>query len=177
MQDLLSFPNISASDTAGQISQIKSYLLQMKEQLEFILQNIGSDNLSAELRNQLVNLGAKVETANKTASDGQQKVESAVSKQVLTISDVINSAMFSAAMDGAKEEIYNSVAVSIDNGFKLCDGTMVCYGKYDGDVSFPVSYTDTPVIITTPYAEITAMKNGFTSSETGFAWVSLGRYK
>ena len=49
MIDLLPFPRISSSSTEKQIEDIYEYLIQLKEELEFILGNISSENLSSEL--------------------------------------------------------------------------------------------------------------------------------
>ena len=49
MYDILPFPNITATDTEEQVKQINNYLIQFKEELEFILTNIGEENLSDNL--------------------------------------------------------------------------------------------------------------------------------
>lgn len=53
MFDILPFPRISGNTPEEQIPEIIKYLNQFKESLEFILMNIGTENLSAELKTKL----------------------------------------------------------------------------------------------------------------------------
>lgn len=62
MYDILPFPNITGETPAEQLEQINSYLIQLKEELEFILTGISADNLSEDLRRQLAALGADIST-------------------------------------------------------------------------------------------------------------------
>ena len=161
MNDMLEFPNITALDTAGQIQQIRSYLIQLKEQLEFILTNIGSDNLSVALRQQLNKLGADIRTTQTETSNSVQRVESAVSKQVLTVSDVINSTQYQA-----------------NGSLKLIDGTVICYGTGAAEVTFGAEYSDVPTVITSPNIAATITTTGFTTDSTeAYSWLAIGRYE
>lgn len=68
--------------------------MQFKETLEFILTNIGIDNLSDDLVNKLNILGADIEKTNTVKEEELQQVSS----KMLTVSDVINSEAFKAAL-------------------------------------------------------------------------------
>lgn len=174
MNDMLEFPNITALDTAGQIQQIRSYLIQLKEQLEFILTNIGSDNLSVALRQQLNKLGADIRTTQTETSNSVQRVESAVSKQVLTVSDVINSTQYQASIQGVKD----AVAIGENGSLKLIDGTVICYGTGAAEVTFGAEYSDVPTVITSPNIAATITTTGFTTDSTeAYSWLAIGRYE
>ena len=95
MFDVLPFPNITATDTKEQVAQISSYLIQLKEELEFILTGIGVENLSEELRSQLQSLGAKIENQKEEQDDMVQQIV----HKTLTVSDVLNSSAFEEYMD------------------------------------------------------------------------------
>ena len=95
MFDLLTFPNITATDTKEQVSQINNYLIQLKEELEFILTSIGTENLSEELRSELRSLGAKLDTQKEEQDDVVQQIV----HNSLTVSDVLNSEEFEDYMD------------------------------------------------------------------------------
>ena len=98
MQDFLPFPNITATEPEEQIVQINNYLLQLKEELEFILTNISTENLSQELLKAITS-GAK--------SDGFTTEQLSMVQQMagkgLSISDVVNSKEFAMFSDGLKE--------------------------------------------------------------------------
>ena len=49
MIDLLPFPRLSSSTPEKQIEDLYEYLIQLKEELEFILGNISKENLSSDL--------------------------------------------------------------------------------------------------------------------------------
>ncbi len=101
MFDILPFPNITGTTQTEQLAQINNYLIQLKEELEFILTNIGADNLSAELRLKLNNLGAELTLRKEEQEDAAAQIKS----KTLTASDVINSEPFTAAINGIKEEL------------------------------------------------------------------------
>jgi hypothetical protein len=87
MQDRLPFPHITARTPEEQLMQVKDYLFQFKEELEFILSNISADNLSNELVDKLNSLGAEVK---KEAEDRDEQFQ----QSVLSVSDVFNSPTF-----------------------------------------------------------------------------------
>ena len=69
MSDILSMPNITASDTQGQVSQIKSYLIQLNEQLEFALNKISTDNTSVDnLYNEVNNVANNLAFTSKVVN-------------------------------------------------------------------------------------------------------------
>ena len=50
-------PNISASaDASTQMAQMRSYLYQMQEQLQYVLTNLDTENMSDTLRSKLQGL-------------------------------------------------------------------------------------------------------------------------
>jgi cysteine synthase len=90
---MLPFPNIEAKSIEELSFQTNNYLIQFKETLEFILANIGPDNLSSDLIEKLNSLGAEVEkTVEETEDQFQQ-----VAGNALTVADVINSNAFKEA--------------------------------------------------------------------------------
>jgi hypothetical protein len=90
MYDMLPFPNIEAKTIEELTFQTNNYLIQFKETLEFILANIGPDNLSADLIEKLNSLGAEVEKTIEDTEDQFQQVAS----NTITVADVINSDVF-----------------------------------------------------------------------------------
>lgn len=101
MYDILPFPNITGTTQAEQLVQINNYLIQLKEELEFILANIGVDNLSNELRLRLNSLGSEIALRKEEQEDSAAQIR----KNALTVSDVINSEPFNATIDGIKKEL------------------------------------------------------------------------
>lgn len=102
MYDMLPFPNITAKTVEEQAAQINNYLIQFKETLEFILTNISADNLSPDLVEKLNNLGVEIEKSSEETTDQIQQVSS----KAITVSDVINSGAFGAAIDNAIPKQY-----------------------------------------------------------------------
>lgn len=90
MYDILPFPNITATDAKEQMSQINNYLIQLKEELEFILTNISADNLSPELLSQIRSLGADVKTTREEQVDATQQI----TQRMVSVSDVVDSQLF-----------------------------------------------------------------------------------
>lgn len=112
MFDILPFPNITSAETKEQVAQINNYLIQLKEELEFILTNIGADNLSPELRDKLNALGADIETSK----DEYERVTQQVHNQSISVSDVINSPLFDTALEGATNDCVTSITVNYETG-------------------------------------------------------------
>lgn len=94
MYDILPFPNINATNINDLVGQTNNYLIQFKETLEFVLMNISIDNLSQELIERLNTLGADIQKSNEDREDQLQQV----SNKTLTVSDVVNSEVFKAAL-------------------------------------------------------------------------------
>lgn len=113
MYDILPFPNITATDAKEQVAQINNYLIQLKEELEFILTNISADNLSPELLSQIRNLGAEV----KTTKEKQEDVAQQMTSRMITVSDVVNSKTF-------KDSTISGVNVNGNQLAKDADGSV-----------------------------------------------------
>lgn len=115
MYDVLPFPNIVATQSAEELTaQINNYLIQFKESLEFALMNISTDNLSPDLIERLNTLGADIEKSIEERDDQIKQV----ANKTLSVSDVINSPAFSAALESeVAEDIANiKFAVNFDTG-------------------------------------------------------------
>lgn len=95
MYDMLPFPNVNAATPEEQVVQINDFLIQFKETLEFILTNISVENLSQDLVDKLNKLGAEIEQSAEESNDQIQQV----SHNAITVSDVINSPIFGAAIE------------------------------------------------------------------------------
>lgn len=117
MYDILPFPNITATDAKEQVAQINNYLIQLKEELEFILTNISADNLSPELLGMIRSLGADVQTTKEEQEDTAQQM----AQRMISVSDVVDSQLFKEATVG---------------GVKV-NGTMLVKDT-DGNVNVPV---------------------------------------
>ena len=110
MYDVLPFPNIVASTTEELTSQINNYLIQFKESLEFALMNISTDNLSPDLIERLNTLGADIEKSIEERDDQIKQV----ANKTLSVSDVINSPAFSAAIDSEMDEIMTKIKFTVN---------------------------------------------------------------
>ncbi len=109
MVDMLPFLRITGKTAEEQVDELKSYLIQFKEILEFILTNISTDNLSDELVNKLNSLGADIEKNN---ADTQEQMQQISVKSGITVSDVINSELFKAEMNKSVK-----FTVNFDTGY------------------------------------------------------------
>lgn len=125
MYDILPFPNITGETPAEQLEQINSYLIQLKEELEFILTRISADNLSEDLRRQLAALGADIST-NRTE---QEVVTQQIINRALTVDDVISSTAFNNALNGIKNDIPTEYLVTANDS----DEGIVFQTANDGD--------------------------------------------
>lgn len=104
MYDMLPFPQLRGRTPEEQMGEMQSFLIQFKETLEFILTNIGIDNLSDELITKLNTMGADIEKSNENVNEQMQQV---VSAKTLTVSDVVNSDAFKTALESAYEFTVN----------------------------------------------------------------------
>lgn len=111
MVDLFAFPSITSSTPEKQITELVNYLIQFKETLEFELNNISVDNLSQDLVEKLNTLGADIEKNKKDRDDQITQI----SLKALTVSDVINSAIFEAAVAATVSRIEFSVNFETGN--------------------------------------------------------------
>ena len=57
MMDRLPFPDVNAHTTEEKVAQLVDYLIRFKEELEFILSDIGVENLSAGLQKKINEMG------------------------------------------------------------------------------------------------------------------------
>ena len=110
MQDILPFPNVNARNTQEQVTHIVTYLILLKEELEFILGSISVDNLSTELVERLNELGANIKKTNEVNENHLQQL----TNKALTVSDVINSDAFGKAVKGTVADI--KFTVNFDTG-------------------------------------------------------------
>lgn len=95
MLDRLPFPHITATRPEEQLSQVKDYLIQFKEALEFELMSISEDNLSREFADKLNALGADIDKNSENTNDQLAQMTS----HAVTVSDVINSPSFDLALE------------------------------------------------------------------------------
>ena len=107
MYDILPFPNITATDAKEQVSQINNYLIQLKEELEFILTNISADNLSPELLEQIRSLGAEVKTTKEEQLDATQQI----TQKMIGVTDVVTHMGF--LPENPNEKLYTDVVYVI----------------------------------------------------------------
>ena len=101
MFDIFQFPNITGNTTEEKIGQMINYLIQFKEELEFVLTNISAENLSADLQATLKSLGANIEEYKENQEDTNQQM----ANKTLSVSDVINSTAFKSALKGVSDTI------------------------------------------------------------------------
>lgn len=64
MIDILPFPSMIGNTPEEQIKELYNYLIQFKEALEFVLDNISTENLSPDLVKMLNELGANIRENN-----------------------------------------------------------------------------------------------------------------
>ena len=94
MRDLLPFPMLRATTPERQIEELVIYLVQLKEELEFILSNISEDNLSETLRKRLEGLGVSIGASNKNRKDELLQVTA----RLISVRDVVGSDVFKEAV-------------------------------------------------------------------------------
>jgi len=115
MYDMLPFPNINATSIEELSFQTNNYLIQFKETLEFILTNIGADNLSSDLMETLNSLGAEVEKTIEETDDQFQQVAG----KTITVADVINSPAFNDKIEDATPKEYIKSVEAVDEGLNV----------------------------------------------------------
>ena len=94
MRDLLPFPMLRSTTPEAQIEELVIYLVQLKEELEFILSNISEDNLSEALRKRFEGLGVSIGASNKNRKDELLQVTS----RLISVRDVVGSDVFKEAV-------------------------------------------------------------------------------
>lgn len=138
MYDMLPFPNITATNIEELTFQTNNYLIQFKETLEFILTNIGTDNLSQDLMEKLNSLGAEVEKTIEETDDQFQQVAG----NTITVADVINSDAFGEALEDATPKKYLESVERVDDG-------VIVYAVEEGSVEvkqYTVKDGETPQV-------------------------------
>ena len=101
MFDTLPFPNMTAKDAEERSKQTIDYLLQLREELVFILDSIVSGDYG------------KVTTQPEVAN-AMEEISKA-SDVGLTVAEVVNSAAFKGALNGVKESIPAEVGKVLGN--------------------------------------------------------------
>ena len=115
MNELLPSPHITALNDKEQIQQMRSYLFQLKESLEFILTNIGKENLSAPMLKELQKIGVSIEEVQNDVDMRQKTTVGLINESNLTVSDVIESALFEAEKAELKEYADNAASEAAQN--------------------------------------------------------------
>ena len=110
MFDIFEYPNISAKDVNELSQQVNHYLVQFKETLEFVLTNISTENLSADLIAKLNSLGAEIETRKQE----QEEQITQVTNNALTISDVLNSEAYNASIRSLREDMEEDLKLTVN---------------------------------------------------------------
>ena len=95
MVDMFPFPRITGQTPDEKIAELVQYMNQFKETLEFVLMNIGIENLSPELINRLNELGANIEQSK---ADREEEIAQISKHSGLTVADVCNSPTFKTAV-------------------------------------------------------------------------------
>ncbi len=147
--------------------QLTDYLYQLTEQLEFILDNIGEDNLSPTFANQLNALGMDIDANASKTAEAQSQIGSL---DIITVSDVINSPMFAAAINSVKQDVLPDEG----SGYILFPGgTLICYGTANGDTNFAKEFGSIPKVIGQTTEAFTVSTTGITTTET-FDFIAIG---
>lgn len=94
MRDLLPFPLLRTKTPETQIEELVTYLVRLKEELEFILANISEDNLSEGLRKKLEKLGVEIGTSTNQREDELLQVTS----KILSVRDIVGTDVFKEAV-------------------------------------------------------------------------------
>lgn len=120
MYDIFPFPSITGATAEEKIGQLCNYLIQLKEELEFQLTSISVENLDHELIQKLNDMGANIEKNNQDREDQMQQVAT----KSITVSDVINSAMFEAEVQSIKDEVLNDIQSSVSFTVNFTTGNL-----------------------------------------------------
>lgn len=94
MRDLLPFPMLRSTTPETQIEELVTYLVRLKEELEFILANVSEDNLSEGLRKKLEKLGVEIGTSTNQREDELLQVTS----KILSVRDIVGTDVFKEAV-------------------------------------------------------------------------------
>ena len=94
MRDLLPFPMIRGKLPETQVEELVTYLVRLKEELEFILSNISEDNLSEGLKKRLNSLGESIGANTAKSEDELLQVTS----KIMSVRDIVGSDVFKEAV-------------------------------------------------------------------------------
>ena len=94
MRDLLPFPMLRGKLPETQIEELVTYLVQLKEELEFILSNISEDNLSEGLKKRLNSLGESIGANTAKSEDELLQVTS----KIMSVRDIVGTDVFKEAV-------------------------------------------------------------------------------
>lgn len=94
MRDLLPFPMLRTRTPETQIEELVTYLVRLKEELEFILSNISEDNLSEGLKKKLEKLGVDIGASDSRREDELLQVTS----KIMSVRDIVGTDVFKEAV-------------------------------------------------------------------------------
>ena len=94
MRDLLPFPMIRGKLPETQVEELVTYLVRLKEELEFILSNISEDNLSEGLKKRLNSLGESIGANTAKSEDELLQVTS----KIMSVRDIVGTDVFKEAV-------------------------------------------------------------------------------
>lgn len=97
----LPFPPILNGEPEEQIQLIYNYLFQLKESMEFTIDNIGSDNLSTQLIGQIETIQSMIKSANESAEHAQSMAQ----KNGITVQDVVTSELFITTLQALETSV------------------------------------------------------------------------
>lgn len=95
------FPNVGGNNDTERIEQIVAYLLQLRDELDFILSNITLDNLSKEVLEKIESVNQNIKKTEETQEDQIQQVLNSV----LKVDDVLNSKQFKNVLEELEERV------------------------------------------------------------------------
>lgn len=109
MFDILPYPNIDGNTAEEKLNSLFNFLCQFKEDLEFILNNIGTDNLSKELIDKLENIGVDISAQEQNTED----IIGQIVKRSISVRDVIDSDLFRQTLDAYERQIIEALGEMI----------------------------------------------------------------
>jgi hypothetical protein len=121
--DTLPFPNITAKDAEERSKQTVDYLIQFKEELEFILNSIASGDY-----------GRLLSQPTQTT----QTIISTAREESLTVAEVVNSAAFKASINSIKEQTLEAVPKEVRA--KVAELLPAEVAKQMPDITFTVNF-------------------------------------
>lgn len=109
MLDMFPYPNITEKEPSKQISQIKTYLLQLKEALEFAFMGMSDENLA-----NMNALTDRLNTADEQNVDTMSQVSSRMTSETDNTMSSIEQLSEKISLKVSKDEVVSSVNVSSD---------------------------------------------------------------